>query len=770
MNKLINKSTLLILLLIAIMTIPGTSNAGAMEDYINRDRTSLGIRVTDYTCDDYLLTILLSNLFSAYVVPPPIPREAVVMTVVLANVTVMTCWWSVVRNPVAVYEHITNIHDPDYGNAGKYKHVNKDGRGNILSISPTTDYEQATQMPKSNFITICLREALPIFSDTRLLPEEEHFKTNKLHQYLLQASGPLICSPPTGVNQTVYVGQAQYKTFARGNQICAKLTSGLFGIPSPIQEVVGCHLMETDFTGPMCGDSVPIYASDGSGKIISYDNSPCFGCYISASCWDANNRFSLAFIPISSVLVQCFSESLDLIIKGGTTISGTICNEGGMLKKIQQRMAPGIAGVIMLSIIFLGIKILISSEPPKQTEIASFILKIAFVLYFTSPDGGMREYYDHTKTLTVYLMNMVMKGTGNPSICRYETADYVKRASDLGITALDYKRFEYLSLWDNFDCRLGFYLGTPFYGRADSTSAINVLAFIPLLGGFLFAGQILLVIMALACLITNILLILWIVQIYVLSLVFSVIIFMVSPLFIPMIMFSYTKPFFDGWLKELIAYTIYPVVITGYMSFVFTVVDTIYFGDTVFDSKQIKLLGRATKFFYISDESMNRFALDPTVKKPLGYLLSKVTLGDEHMFLGIYVTKSLTADLSIYAEMLEGMGMLTLMLFLFYHFASIITGIAGELAGGSRAAAEMGGSAMSPGEMAKKAANTAMDVVSGGANKARREAMKKVKETAQKALKKQAKKAVGVGGKGGGKGGGGGDGGGGGGGKGLAKR
>ena len=53
----------------------------------------------------------------------------------------------------------------------------------------------------------------------------------------------------------------------------------------------------------------------------------------------------------------------------------------------------------------------------------------------------------------------------------------------------------------------------------------------------------------------------------------------ISPIFIPMVLFGYTKGFFQSWVKELMSVSMYPVVLFGFISVMLSTFDVFYYGD-----------------------------------------------------------------------------------------------------------------------------------------------------------------------------------------------
>ncbi|MDH5796071.1 MAG: type IV secretion system protein [Anaplasmataceae bacterium] len=159
-----------------------------------------------------------------------------------------------------------------------------------------------------------------------------------------------------------------------------------------------------------------------------------------------------------------------------------------------------------------------------------------------------------------------------------------------------------LKPWNALDCRMGFYLGQNLnYGLSGNGNAGNGVAIgtavaasiafsvgsafliIPVLvSALFFGGQIIAAICSLMMMITMVLLVAWFVQIAVVAFLSLTLIVLVSPLFIICIMFAPVKPFFQAWLKQLIAPVVILVILSTYLSLIMTLLDHEFFGNLIF--------------------------------------------------------------------------------------------------------------------------------------------------------------------------------------------
>lgn len=189
--------------------------------------------------------------------------------------------------------------------------------------------------------------------------------------------------------------------------------------------------------------------------------------------------------------------------------------------------------------------------------------------------------------------------------------------------------------------------------------------------------------------------ILWICYVFILSLVALSVIIILSPLFIPMVLFQHTKGYFDGWIRELITYSLYPVMLFAFLSFMFIACDKIYFKNLNFEldrkyEEKIKDSGSSKKqwFKLKSGECDNNEGTLACMMQNYSFKKSSV--------LGLFSFTYMEFGSSPIGELLK----LALILLLFYHFLHILPGMAAELSGNYRAAL---GSGDTPAKMMSKA-------------------------------------------------------------------
>ncbi|WP_265039892.1 TrbL/VirB6 family protein [Wolbachia endosymbiont (group A) of Trypoxylon clavicerum] len=571
-----------------------------------------------------------------------------------------------------------------------------------------------------------------------------------------KVDGELKCEVlKAGQSKTIH--GATFKAVRKTGRLCVELASvSMLGIemtPWPQGVDMGCTELPPDPLAPMCEKSVMIFKNkDGTGEekvpignnddyktiirskekrlngqggkiFVGYDNAGCFSSYVSEACYNQAGSKSLAPIPITSMIVQCIKESLDNLVAGidssGSSLKGKNGhNKGSFLSVAQKRLKNTVTAVLILALILFSIKAM-SGGVQRPQEMYMLIIKFALVIYFTT-GSTMSHYYGELTRLSNGLSEIVLKASSeSKGICNYKAGtDYEYTRAGKRVS------YSYLAPWDRLDCRILFYLGAPLDGIGGKIGTGGVATLAVLLGaapvllvagsviGIIFAGgQILIALVAIFMAILLMMVILWLCYVFILSLVALSVIIILSPLFIPMVLFQHTKGYFDGWVRELITYSLYPVILFAFLSFMFIACDKIYYKnlnfepDKSYENNQAKpSASKKKQWFKLKDGECdnNETTLACMMQN---YSFKKNTI------LGLFDFTYMEFGSSLIGELLK----LCLVLFLFYHFLNILPGMAAELAGNHRAAL---GSGQTPGQMVGKALSAAKAAAGGVAGAA----------------------------------------------------
>lgn len=532
-----------------------------------------------------------------------------------------------------------------------------------------------------------------------------------------------------------------FKAVRKIGRLCVELakisTLGITMTPWPQGIDMGCTELPPDPIAPMCEKSVMIFKNkDGTGEykvnlsddknkdkdyktivgekekegkvFVGYDNAGCFSSYVSEACYNQAGSKSLAPIPVTSMIVQCIKESLDNLVAGKGAPNGE-----SFISVAQKRLKNTVTAVLVLALVLFSIKAM-SGGVQRPQEMYMLIIKFALVIYFTT-GSTMSHYYGELTRLSNGLSEIVLKASSeSKGICNY------KAGTDYEYTRAGQKvSYSYLAPWDRLDCRILFYLGAPLDGIGGKIGTGGVATLAVLLGaapvllvagsviGIIFAGgQILIALVAIFMAILLMMVILWLCYVFILSLVALSVIIILSPLFIPMVLFQHTKGYFDGWVRELITYSLYQVILFAFLSFMFIACDKIYYKnlnfepDKSYENNQTKpSASKKKQWFKLRDGECdnNKTTLACMMQN---YSFKKSTI------LGLFDFTYMEFGSSLIGELLK----LCLVLFLFYHFLNILPNMAAELAGNHRAAL---GSGQTPGQMVGKALSAAKAAAGG---------------------------------------------------------
>ncbi|WP_341814994.1 type IV secretion system protein [Wolbachia endosymbiont (group A) of Chalcis sispes] len=535
---------------------------------------------------------------------------------------------------------------------------------------------------------------------------------------------------------------ATFKAVRKMGRLCVELASvkmlGIEMTPWPQGVDMGCTELPPDPLAPMCEKSVMIFKNkDGTGEekvpignnddyktiirskekrlngqggkiFVGYDNAGCFSSYVSEACYNQAGSKSLAPIPVTSMIVQCIKESLDNLVAGKGAPNGE-----SFISVAQKRLKNTVTAVLVLALILFSIKAM-SGGVQRPQEMYMLIIKFALVIYFTT-GSTMSHYYGELTRLSNGLSEIVLKASSeSKGICNYKAGtDYEYTRAGKRVS------YSYLAPWDRLDCRILFYLGAPLDGIGGKIGTGGVATLAVLLGaapvllvagsviGIIFAGgQILIALVAIFMAILLMMVILWLCYVFILSLVALSVIIILSPLFIPMVLFQHTKGYFDGWVRELITYSLYPVILFAFLSFMFIACDKIYYKnlnfepDKSYEKKQAEIsYSKKKQWFKLKDGECDKN------ETTLACMMQNYSF-KKSSILGLFDFTYMEFGSSLIGELLK----LCLVLFLFYHFLNILPGMAAELAGNHRAAL---GSGQTPGQMVGKALSAAKAAAGG---------------------------------------------------------
>ncbi len=360
--------------------------------------------------------------------------------------------------------------------------------------------------------------------------------------------------------------------------------------------------------------------------------------------------------PISSKIVSCVRQAALTLVDGTlfSTPTGTVMTTTGsspgealadalssnshnnVIYRFQTNMQLAVTAILIIYLAILGGKFALSPEKIKNKDMINAVVKIIFVTYFSvglnmHHDGGPR--FDGISRFLMPLMlngitelaSWMMNGTSQINgLCQFPESLYSDSLYD-----------QNMSLWDQIDCRLSFYIG--YSGLVElllndvTNDPVNhqIPPYIFLAMPGVILGDIPLVMMALSYPIMILSFVAYSICLFVSGMIIIVIVGMLAPIFVPLLLFERTKEYFDKWWKTLLGVVLQPAIALAFMSIMFAVYDRAFYGTCYFNSVDVTYEARDGSraifrdFFISLDESDYTSAMDiDTCTMSLGYFLN----------------------------------------------------------------------------------------------------------------------------------------------------
>lgn len=302
-------------------------------------------------------------------------------------------------------------------------------------------------------------------------------------------------------------------------------------------------------------------------------------------------------------------------------------------------------------------------------------------------------------------------------------AAYEQKLTDTSILAYDYCNFSDetiypysgmdLRLWDTLDCRLAKYTGVGEIEEAESEPQLVLIAIASL---WSTVWGILIFLFGIISILFIIMFILRMVNAYLMAVVGLILLVYFSPLFIPAALFEKTKSIFDAWLKQLISYTVQPIILFGFLAIFLAITDHVIFGDN-------------SNFYQPDDQAVENdpSLLNKIILLPNGECVDENTIGCIYQKAVFQRTRDIGVGegfmFTVIGSIEEKGGVLTLellkLLFVFFIFHAVI-GLVEQIATTITDAAAGGAASMSaiassnPWQIAKGTASATVSSVKGG--------------------------------------------------------
>ena len=351
------------------------------------------------------------------------------------------------------------------------------------------------------------------------------------------------------------------------------------------------------------------------------------GAYISSACkdmkGDSQNEygFTAELVPIntrgfSAPMTQCFRETMEnmFLFKAGFTecknpdepVRDDICGSGqyrykkgedinkyeksnteSFFLKMQNHLQSAIKVALTFSVMAFGMLVLLGMSPLTKKQLLTYVLKIALIMFFAVGDGWQFGFLRGVFGTANLLSDMTFKlDEARPPEkldgCQFPRFNYADKNPETKYNHPAYPPGkEYLRTWDILDCKIARALG---FGP--EVSVPNMVMMI--LGGFLSgAAGVIFLVATFSFAFFMIALTIRAIHIFLLSTTAVIILLYISPLTITLSIFTRTKPIFDAWWKQILGFSLQPMILFAYLAILITFFDSAIIGDVTFSGDGI---------------------------------------------------------------------------------------------------------------------------------------------------------------------------------------
>ncbi|MBU6140897.1 MAG: type IV secretion system protein [Proteobacteria bacterium] len=476
--------------------------------------------------------------------------------------------------------------------------------------------------------------------------------------------------------------------------------------------------------------------------------------YIDSSCQDLRGdtqnvySYTAELLPIqtrgfTAPMAQCIKETMQNIFlnKAGYTKCTNPdeavdqdgnCRSGAEFKKgqdiegrsffvkLQKNFQTLLKLVLTLSIILYGAMILfaVPKAAVERKSIFPQILKIALIAYFTLGTAWQDVFVKDLLGASSYLASITFRpndtaGSINKQDgCQFPRYNY---ADDNETTKYENPAYppgkEYLEVWDMLDCKIAIALG---FGP--EVSVPNLVFMI--LGGFITASYgLIFVIAAFSFAFFIIFVALRALQFFLVAMIAVVILLYASIFIIPLCLFKRTKGIFDSWWKQILTFTLQPMILMAYLGVLIAIFDNIVIGSATFEPVVVEINGVNVVDTYgrIAPKKIN---CNNVAKNDSIYCIFRIADIKNYNgleALGIGLPMLFSVNTTKLTTLIKG----ALLMFIFSKFMDMISEIAATLTGGSSIGTGWSGQ-NSPYNLAAKTLGTLQGVQSRGVNSAKK--------------------------------------------------
>ncbi len=429
-----------------------------------------------------------------------------------------------------------------------------------------------------------------------------------------------------GLNQNISLGSFTNNTFLSGQNNIKNTNVTINQVDQNV-----CLMIETVF-----GAKSIVCKTTTVGPPPPPENSTCTN--VANICSSATSN-SKSIFNFSGRSIQCLRETLNSAFFGNST-----CRQVSQTQKLnsispffvfQKSIKTLIFVALTLYIMFFGIKLMY--EPQAALDgggVIMVLLKLFLVQYFAV--GTLPQYFNFgdvtSNGVTEIVMPLILELMSGFSNIMLQAASSQSNGDFCFIDTASYDPgYSYYAMWDSLDCRIGYYLGYypsdvivpdsdfPQDWFKDKMGIFGLMAAATWMGSLV----------VLICMIFFVKFLLEITFKILMSFIIAILnVYMLaylSPIFIPMYLFEYTKKYYEGWKSLLLSCCIQPLILTAYLTMALG-----FFDQTVYKQCQfISTTSPSGKYYFISDTPYITPDADynKNCKSSIGYIMHQLATG-----------------------------------------------------------------------------------------------------------------------------------------------
>jgi type IV secretion system protein VirB6 len=352
-----------------------------------------------------------------------------------------------------------------------------------------------------------------------------------------------------------------------------------------------CLIMDT------IDGELPLICRDVVAPDPTNQNTKTDTCSVPPSCTlEVMSPHSQLAFNFSGRMMECVSNSLDHIFFNQELCPGL--DEVSSFSNVVNHLKQAISALLLMYAIAYGIRILLNPHRFQLEDAVIFVVKMLMVMYFTIGFQFTSIFANNaTQKVQNGMVDVVLPAlislSSDLSQIVFNSAKTSSKADSkdiVGLCEFDATKYQagysYYALFDTIDCRLGYFLG---YGQLSETESgkpkSQDFRIIKLIGGMLMQSPIfaLFNIIFLYLLISTLLV--RFVGTYIVYFICLYVMVLISPIFIPMVLFKQTKQMFDSWMKITLSFALQPAIIAAFMTIMFAIYDEALYGNCTFTRK-----------------------------------------------------------------------------------------------------------------------------------------------------------------------------------------